>query len=96
MKIKQTLNNELKFHIVDDDGVRCDENRQLYSDLIHVQPRRGTFSGVSGTIKTMHTGLSARTRIALCHQRPGADTEETGRYDLAWKDLCSVLNALSK
>ena len=21
---------------------------------------------------------------------PGADTEETGRYDLAWKDLCSV------
>ena len=47
-----------------------------------------------GIIKTMHTGL-ARTRIALC-QRPGADTEETGRYDLAWKDLCSVLNALSK
>ena len=34
-----------------------------------------------GIIKTMHTGL-ARTRIALC-QRPGADTEETGRYDLA-------------
>ena len=27
---------------------------------------------------------------------PGADTEETGRYDLAMKDLCSVLNALSK
>ena len=41
-------------------------------------------------------GISKRvTRIALC-QRPGADTEETGRYDLAWKDLCSVLNALSK
>ena len=34
-----------------------------------------------------------RTRIALC-QRPGADTEETGRYDLAWKDLCSVLRML--
>ena len=46
-------------------------------------------------IKTMHTGVLVRTRIALC-QRPGADTEETGRYDLAWKDLCSVLNALSK
>ena len=46
-----------------------------------------------GIIKTMTQGL-ARTRIALC-QRPGADTEETGRYDLAWKDLwCSVLNAL--
>ena len=48
-----------------------------------------------GIIKTMHTEVVARTRIALC-QRPGADTEETGRYDLAWKDLCSVLNALSK
>ena len=46
--------------------------------------------------KTMHKqGFSACTRIALC-QRPGVDTEETGRYDLAWKDLCSVLNALSK
>ena len=41
-----------------------------------------------------HTGFSAY----MLHytQRPGADTEETGRYDLAWKDLCSVLNALSK
>ena len=54
----------------------------------------GTSAGVSGNNETMHTGL-ARSRIALC-QRPGADTEETGRYDLAWKDLCSVLNALSK
>ena len=53
----------------------------------------GNFSAeCPGIIKTMHTGLY--TRIALC-QRPGADTEETGRYDLAWKDLCSVLNALS-
>ena len=38
-------------------------------------------------LKRCTQGL-ARTRIALC-QRPGADTEETGRYDLAWKDLCS-------
>ena len=54
----------------------------------------GNFSAeCPGIIKTMHTGFSVR--IALC-QRPGADTEETGRYDLAWKDLCSVLNALSK
>ena len=44
-----------------------------------------------GIIKTMHTQGLALTRIALC-QRPGADTEETGRYDLAWKDLCSVLD----
>ena len=59
-------------------------------------PDGGTFMECPGIIKTMHTGLEARTRIALC-QRPGAGhTEETGRYDLAWKDLCSVLNALSK
>ena len=32
-------------------------------------------------LKRCTQGL-ARTRIALC-QRPGADTEETGRYDLA-------------
>ena len=49
--------------------------------------------GSPGIIKTCTWGL-ARTRIALC-QRPGADTEETGRYDSAWKNLCSVLNALS-
>ena len=56
----------------------------------------GNFSaGVSGIIKTMHTGFGAYT-YCIMHQRPGADTEETGRYDLAWKDLCSVLNALSK
>ena len=47
-----------------------------------------------GIIKRCTQGL-ARTRIALC-QRPWYDTEETGRYDLAWKDLRSVLNALSK
>ena len=55
---------------------------------------RGTSRECPGIIKRCTQGL-ARTRIALC-QRPGADTEETGRYDLAWKDLCSVLNALSK
>ena len=56
---------------------------------------RNFSAGVSGNkLKRCTQGL-ARTRIALC-QRPGADTEETGRYDLAWKDLCSVLNALSK
>ena len=54
-----------------------------------------TLQECPGIIKTMHTGFSAYTYCTLC-QRPGADTEETGRYDLAWKDLCSVLNALSK
>ena len=34
-----------------------------------------------GIIKTMHTGFSAHVlHYATC---PGADTEETGRYDLA-------------
>ena len=75
--------------------VRCDES-SLYSRINYVHSPDGEFSaGVSGNVKTVHTGFSAATRIALC-QRPGADTEETGRYDLAWKDLCSVLNALSK
>ena len=50
--------------------------------------------GVSGNSKTMHTGFSAY--VLHYANAPGADTEETGRYDLAWKDLCSVLNALSK
>ena len=45
-------------------------------------------------IKTMHTGFSAYTYCIM--PTPRCDTEETGRYDLAWKDLCSVLNALSK
>ena len=70
-------------------------NRHLYSRINYVHSLTGNFSaGVSDSPNSTHKGL-ARTRIALC-QRPGADTEETGRYDLAWKDLCSVLNALSK
>ena len=68
--------------------VRCDES-SLYSRINH-SPDGELLRECPGIIKTMHTGLV--TRIALC-QRPGADTEETGRYDLAWKDLCSVLNA---
>ena len=74
--------------------VRCDES-SLYSRINYVHSLTGNFSaGVSGIIKTVPLRLLT-IRIALC-QRPGADTEETGRYDLAWKDLCSVLNALSK
>ena len=46
-------------------------------------------------IKTMHTGFSAYTYCIM--PTPLVLTmEETGRYDLAWKDLRSVLNALSK
>ena len=38
-----------------------------------------------GIIKRCTQGL-VHTQPGLC-QRPGADTEETGRYDLAWKDF---------
>ena len=69
-------------------------NRHCIPDN-YVHSPDGNFSaGGPGQLKRCTQGL-ARTRIVLC-QRPGADTEETGRYDLAWKDLCSVLNALSK
>ena len=70
--------------------VRCDES-SLYSRINYVHSPDGNRGSVREQLKRCTQGL-ARTRIALC-QRPGADTEETGRYDLAWKDLCSVLNA---
>ena len=70
-------------------------NRHCIPGLIQSTALTGTSGEHPGIIKTWCTQGLARTRIALC-QRPGADTEETGRYDLAWKDLCSVLNALSK
>ena len=67
-------------------------NRHCIPGLTMSTALTGSFAGVSGIIKTMH-GL-ARTYCIM--PTPSADTEETGRYDLAWKDLCSVLNALSK
>ena len=74
--------------------VRCDES-SLYSRINYVHSPDGELlCGSVRELLMMPCGLAC-TRIALC-QRPGADTEETGRYDLAWKDLCSVLNALSK
>ena len=45
--------------------------------------------GCPGIIKTVHTGFSAY--VLHYANAPVFDTEETGRYDLAWKDLCSVL-----
>ena len=75
--------------------VRCDES-SLYSRINYVHsPDGGTsLRECPGIIKTMHTGFSAYTYCII----PNAPvlTLETGRYDLAWKDLCSVLNALSK
>ena len=75
--------------------VRCDES-SLYSRINYVHSPDGELlcGSVREYVKTMHTGFSAYTYCIM--PTPGADTEETGRYDLAWKDLCSVLNALSK
>ena len=71
--------------------VRCDESP--YSRINHVHSPDGNFSAECLEYQNdAHRFM--RIRIVLC-QCPGADTEETGRYDLAWKDLCSVLNALS-
>ena len=53
-------------------------NRHCIPGLTMSIALTGNFSaGVSGIIKNDAHSL-ARTRIALC-QRPGADTEETGR-----------------
>ena len=49
-----------------------------------------------GIIKTMHTGFSVRVHVLHYANAPVLTRKKTGRYDLAWKDLCSVLNALSK
>ena len=73
--------------------VRCDES-SLYSRINYVHsPDRELLQECREWVKRCTQGL-ARTRIALCQH--GADTEETGRYDWRGKDLCDVLNALSK
>ena len=74
--------------------VRCDES-PYFPGLTMSTALTGNFSAeCPGIIKTMHTGFSAYTYCIM--PTPGVDIEETGRYDLVWKDLCSVLNALSK
>ena len=61
-------------------------NRHCIPGLTMSTALTGNFAESPGIIKTMHTGFSAH--IVLC-QRPGADTEETGRYDLRGK-ICVV------
>ena len=75
-------------------AVRCDDRHCSGINYVHSPDGGTSLRERPGIIKRCTQGLAC-TRIAL-RQRPGADTEETGRYDLAWKDLCSVLNALSK
>ena len=73
--------------------VRCDES-SLYSRINYVHSPDGELlCGSVRIIKTVFWGFSA---YVLHYANAPVLTEETGRYDLAWKDLCSVLNALSK
>ena len=73
--------------------VRCDES-SLYSRINYVHSPDGELAGCPGIIKTMHTGFSAY--VLYYANAPVLTMEETDVMDLAWKDLCSVLNALSK
>ena len=58
-------------------------NRHCIPGLTMSTALTGNFSEeCPGIIKTLDTEGLARTRIALC-QRPGADTEEAGRYDFS-------------
>ena len=75
--------------------VRCDES-SLYSRINYVHSLTGNFSaGVSGIIKTMHTGFEKRVHV-LHYANAPVLTRKKPDVMIAWKDLCSVLNALSK
>ena len=63
-------------------------NRHCIPGLtMSISPDGELLCGRFRIIATMHTGFSAYT-YCIMPTLPGADTEETGRYDLAWKDLC--------
>ena len=68
----------------------------LYSRINYVpQPLAGNFSAeCPGIDKTMHTGFSAY--VLHYANAPVLTRKKPERYDLAWKDLCGILNALSK
>ena len=75
--------------------VRCDES-SLYSRINYVHEPDGELlcRECQGIIKTMHTGFK---RVHVLHYANAPVlTRKTGRYDLAWKDLYSVLNAPDK
>ena len=56
----------------------------LYSRINYVHSPDGELlCGSVGIIKTMHTGFSAY--VLHYANAPVYDTEEAGRYDLAWK-----------
>ena len=60
-------------------NVRCDES-SFRINYVH-SPDGELLRSVREWLKSMHTGFSAYTYCIM--PTPGADTEETGRYDLA-------------
>ena len=56
----------------------------------------GNFSAECPGIIEIDAHRFGRVHVLHYANAPVLTMEETGRYDLAWKDLCSVLNALSK
>ena len=71
-------------------------NRHCIPGLTMSTALTGNFSaGCPGIIKTMHTSLSAFLILRYANA-PVLTRKKPDVYDLAWKDLCSVLNALSK
>ena len=62
----------------------CHDESSLYSRInyVHIPDGELLWWECPGIIKTMHTGFSAYTYLHYANA-PGADTEETGRYDLA-------------
>ena len=61
-------------------------NRHCIPGLTMSTALTGNFSAsVRESIKTMHTGFSVH--VLHYANAPVLSTEETGRYDLAWKDL---------
>ena len=62
--------------------------RVFWINYVHSpHDQRLTLRGVGNTGKQYTRGLNA---LHMLHYAFWSDTEETGRYDLAWKDLCSV------
>ena len=68
-------------------------NRHCIPGLTMSTALTGTLLECPGIIKTM--SQSQGILIALC-QRPVLTRKKPDVMHLAWKDLCSVLNALSK
>ena len=76
--------------------VRCDES-SLYSRINYVHsPDGNPLRECPGIIKTMPQWAERQYRLHYTLTPLKATRKKPGRCDLAWKDLCSVLNALSK